>query len=167
VSAAATAVVEVETSQEKSAQPPSGLDVTGCIDVALAAAACDAHALGMRWVDAAESAALNQHYRGKPGPTNVLAFPAPRLPGLPKGQTGYLGDLVVCVPVLEAEAAEQGKTLEAHAAHLLIHGCLHLAGYEHDTGADAERMERLETEVMAALGYADPYRPRPDGAADD
>ena len=167
VTSAAAAVMEIETWQDPEVQPPSGLDVRRCIELALASAECDVPSLGLRWVGSNESAQLNDRYRGKTGPTNVLAFPAPRLPGIPVAQAGYLGDLVICVPVLESEAAEQGKTSAAHAAHLLVHGCLHLAGYGHDTAAAAERMERLETEVMATLGYHDPYRPHTDWVPDD
>ena len=164
---AAAAVVEIETWLDPAVRPPVGLDARRCVEAALAAADCDAQGLGLRWVGIDESTELNARYRGKSGPTNVLAFPAPRLPGLPGEQSGYLGDIAICVPVLEAEAAEQGKTLHAHAAHLLIHGCLHLAGYEHDTVPAAERMERLETEVMAGLGHDDPYRSRLEGSVDD
>jgi len=158
--------VEIKSWHDPAVPPPAGLDTRRCIEAALAAAACDASALGLRWVGVDESADLNSCYRGKTAPTNVLAFPAPDLPGLPDEQSGYLGDIVICVPVLEAEADEQGKTLQAHATHLLIHGCLHLAGFEHGAAADAERMEHLETELMLGMGFEDPYRVQPDGAAD-
>jgi probable rRNA maturation factor len=164
---AAIAGVEIEISRDPSVRPPSGVDVRRCIEAALDAAGCNAASLGLRWVGADESAVLNTRYRGKTGPTNVLAFASPCLPGLPVGQTGYLGDIVICVPVLEAEAIEQGKTLQSHTTHLLIHGCLHLAGYEHEGAADAERMERLEIEIMAGLGYEDPYRKRAGWVADE
>ena len=164
--AAAEAGVEIETWQDPAVQLPPGLDARGCIEAALAAARREARSLGLRWVDTAEGKDLNNRYRAKPGPTNVLAFPAPRLPGLPgDSEADYLGDIVVCVPVMEAEAAAQGKTVQAHAAHLLVHACLHLVGYEHESAAEAEGMERIETEVMAVLGYEDPYRPKHDGAA--
>lgn len=160
--------MDIQTWQDPSVQLPPGLDAGRCIEAALGAVQREAHSLGLRWVSAAESAELNDCYRGKDGPTNVLAFPAPRLPGLPgDSELDYLGDIVVCVPVMEAEAAAQGKTPRAHAAHLLVHACLHLAGYQHEAAADAERMERVEIEVMAGLGYQDPYRPQPDGAAND
>lgn len=167
ITPAAAAVVEIEISQDPQVQPPADLDVRRCIELALASAECAGPSLGLRWVGSDESAKLNDRYRGKSGPTNVLAFPAPRLPGLPDAQAACLGDLVICVPVLESEAAGQGKTPAAHAAHLLVHGCLHLLGYDHDSTAAAERMERLETEVMATLGYDDPYRPRTHGVPDD
>lgn len=111
--------------------------------------------LAIRIVDAAESRALNRRYRGKDRPTNVLAFPAelPAELALP-----LLGDLVICREVVEAEAAAQAKPLDAHWAHMVIHGALHLIGYDHKTPAEAEAMEALEAEVLAELGWPDPYR---------
>ena len=163
---ATQAVMDIETWQDPSVQLPPGLDARRCIEAALAAVQRESQSLGLRWVSADESAEMNDRYRGKAGPTNVLAFPAPRLPGLPAdSEPDYLGDIVVCVPVMEAEAAAQGKTPRAHAAHLLVHGCLHLAGYAHEAAAEAARMERVETEVLAGLGYEDPYRLQPGGAA--
>lgn len=111
--------------------------------------------LSVRVVDEAEGRELNAAWRGKDYATNVLSFPAelPEALGLP-----LLGDLVLCAPVVAREAAEQGKPLDAHWAHLVVHGCLHLIGYDHETDADAGIMEALETEIMARLGYADPYQ---------
>lgn len=111
--------------------------------------------LTIRLVDEAESQCLNRDYRGKDYPTNVLSFPFAAPPGMPQL---HLGDLVICVPVMVREAAEQGKTLEAHWAHLVIHGCLHLLGFDHIDDADAEEMEALERDLLAQLGFADPYR---------
>lgn len=108
----------------------------------------------VRIVDEAESADLNTGYRGKAGPTNVLSFPFEAPPGIP---VGHLGDLVVCAPVVEREAAEQGKPLEGHWAHMLVHGMLHLQGYDHLEDAEATQMEALETQILAHLGYPDPY----------
>jgi len=105
----------------------------------------------IRLVDAEESQALNREYRGKDYPTNVLSFPYETEPVV-------LGDLVVCAPVVAREADAQGKTLEAHYAHLVVHGLLHLQGYDHETGEeDARRMEDKEREILASLGFADPY----------
>lgn len=114
----------------------------------------------LRVVGEAESQALNHDYRGKDYPTNVLSFPydEPPVP-LEDGETEYLGDLVVCLPVVEREAAEQGKTPTQHWAHLLVHGLLHLQGYDHITDGEAEEMEALETAVLARLGFPDPYQP--------
>jgi len=105
-------------------------------------------------VDAATSADLNHRYRGKNYPTNVLSFPAdlPAELGLP-----LLGDLVVCAEVVAREAAEQGKTPSAHWAHMLVHGTLHLLGYDHIDDLEAEAMETLETAIVTALGFAPPY----------
>ena len=142
---------------------PAGLQPEDWIKAALAVLDFSTAGMSLRWVDEAESAALNQQYRGKSGPTNVLAFPAPQMPGLPAGEMDYLGDLVVCVPVLLCEAAEQGKSPKAHAAHLLVHGCLHLAGYQHECAEQAAVMEQLEIQLLAQLGFTDPYQLRADG----
>jgi probable rRNA maturation factor len=114
----------------------------------------DAAELVVRIVDAAEMTALNQRYRGKSGITNVLSFPYESLPGV---SSGLLGDVVVCAPVVAEEAIRQGKSQEAHWAHLVMHGVLHLLGYDHHHDADARRMEALETRLLAGLGFADPY----------
>ncbi|PJK10060.1 rRNA maturation RNase YbeY [Lysobacteraceae bacterium NML120232] len=115
--------------------------------------------LAIRIVDNEESQALNRHYRGKDYPTNVLSFPAERPPGLPKNaRFPLLGDLLICAPVVAREAAEQGKPLNAHYAHMTVHGVLHLLGWDHENDADAEAMEQLEREILAGLGIADPYR---------
>lgn len=106
-------------------------------------------------VDEAEGEELNSQYRGKDYPTNVLSFPAdiPEEVGVP-----LLGDLVVCAPVVEREAQEQGKTLAAHWAHMLVHGTLHLLGFDHIDDDEAEAMEQLETEIITGLGYPAPYQ---------
>ncbi|WJW74890.1 rRNA maturation RNase YbeY [Thiohalobacter sp. IOR34] len=108
----------------------------------------------VRIVDAAESAELNRTYRHREGPTNVLSFPFEAPPGV---ELPLLGDLVICAPVVARQAAGQGKTLEAHWAHMLVHGMLHLQGYDHMTAEEAGRMEGLECEILARLGYANPY----------
>ncbi len=110
--------------------------------------------LGLRVVDADEGQALNRDYRGKDYATNVLSFPAELPPGL---KLPLLGDLVLCAPVVAREAAEQGKPLAAHYAHLTVHGVLHLLGYDHMAEAEAERMEAEERRILAGLGIADPY----------
>lgn len=105
-------------------------------------------------VDEAESQALNLEYRAQDKPTNVLSFPAdiPEEIGIP-----LLGDLVICAPIVAHEALEQKKTLAAHWAHILIHGTLHLLGYDHIEDADAEVMEALETQLVQQLGFPSPY----------
>jgi len=104
----------------------------------------------VRFVDEAEGRELNARYRGKDNPTNVLSFPY-----APPPDTA--GDLVVCAPVVLREAAQQDKAPEAHFAHLIVHGMLHLQGYDHETDADAASMEQKEREILAVLGYPDPY----------
>ncbi|QSX39923.1 rRNA maturation RNase YbeY [Shewanella cyperi] len=111
--------------------------------------------LTIRLVDSDESRSLNHSYRGKDKPTNVLSFPFEAPPGV---ELPLLGDLVICAEVVENEAAEQHKTLEAHWAHMVVHGCLHLLGYDHIEDAEAEEMEALETELLQGLGFADPYQ---------
>lgn len=116
-----------------------------------------ARELTVRIVGEAESRQLNAGWRGKDRPTNVLAFPGGD-PGLPGGADYPLGDLVVCAPVVSQEAAEQRKTVESHWCHMIVHGTLHLVGYDHQTPDEAVRMEGLEREILAELGHPDPYR---------
>ncbi len=108
----------------------------------------------IRIVDEEESQQLNHQYRGKDRPTNVLSFPFESPPGI---DLPLLGDLVICVQVVEKEAIEQHKTLTAHWAHMVIHGMLHLQGYDHILDQDAEVMENLEKGLMQKLGFEDPY----------
>ena len=115
--------------------------------------------LGVRVVGPAESRRLNCRYRGKDTPTNVLSFPA-QWPGVIDTVPRPLGDLVICAQVVRAEAREQGKALRAHWAHLVVHGALHLIGYDHQREPDAHRMERREIRVLRRLGFANPYRSR-------
>lgn len=108
----------------------------------------------LRVVGEEEGAMLNERWRGKRGPTNVLSFPAEIPPGV---RSAHLGDIVVCAPVVLREAAAQGKPPAAHWAHMTVHGLLHLLGYEHDSDVTASAMEALETRILARLGYTDPY----------
>ena len=110
--------------------------------------------LSIRIVDTAEGRALNRDYRGKDYATNVLSFPAELPPGI---DLPLIGDLAICAPVVLREAAEQSKLARDHWAHLTVHGVLHLLGHDHLEDAEAERMERLETRILAGLGIADPY----------
>lgn len=105
----------------------------------------------VRYVAGAEARRLNREFRGKDYATNVLSFPY----GFPRGPIA--GDIVICAPVVAREAREQGKSVRAHHAHLLVHGLLHLQGYDHEREADARRMERREREVLAQFGFPDPY----------
>ncbi len=111
-------------------------------------------ALTLRIVSEAESQQLNHDYRKKNKPTNVLSFPFEAAPDF---STPYLGDVVICAKVVQKEAQEQGKKLNHHWAHMVVHGCLHLLGYDHIKSRDAEEMETLEREVLAALNIPDPY----------
>jgi probable rRNA maturation factor len=108
--------------------------------------------LSIRIVSEAESAELNSHYRHKQGATNVLSFPVPA--GLPDA---LLGDLAICATVVAREAQEQHKSLDAHWAHLTVHGVLHLKGYDHEVPNEADAMEAIEKQILAYLGYQDPY----------
>lgn len=114
-------------------------------------------ALAVRLVDKDEGRRLNRDYRGKDYPTNVLSFPFEPPPGLDE-PLPERGDLVICAPVVAQEAREQGKPEADHWAHLVVHGVLHLLGYDHEQAAEAERMEALERRILADLGIADPYR---------
>ena len=110
--------------------------------------------LTIRVVDEEESQSLNSQYRGKDNPTNVLSFPfeAPA-----EIELDLLGDLVICAPVVGKEATEQSKEEIAHWAHMVIHGTLHLQGYDHIEDEEAEAMEALEVKILSALGFPDPY----------
>ena len=124
----------------------------GWVDAALeGAGAC---MVNLRIVDLAEGWALNREWRGKDAATNVLSFPAdmPELDG-----KRILGDVVLCAPVIEQEASEQGKSLEAHWAHLVTHGLLHLLGFDHIKGTQAAAMETREIEILERLGFSNPY----------
>jgi len=105
--------------------------------------------LGIRVVGSRESRALNGRWRGRDRATNVLSFP---------GAGSQIGDIVVCAPVVAREARAQGKALPAHWAHMVVHGTLHLLGFDHVRESDAKRMERRERSLLARLGFADPYR---------
>jgi probable rRNA maturation factor len=100
---------------------------------------------------------LNAAYRGKDVPTNVLAFPLQRPPGVPPEADGYLGDIVLAAETILREADAQGIEPLDHLQHLVVHGLLHLLGYDHDTAAAAKAMERLETAILSGIGVADPY----------
>lgn len=112
--------------------------------------------ISLRIVDEEEGRSLNHTWRNKDYPTNVLSFPV----GEPIEQApGLLGDMVICAPIVAREANEQGKTIEAHWAHLVVHGMLHLQGYDHEQQDEAEKMEALEISILDKIGYANPYEP--------
>lgn len=137
---------------------PAARSFRAWIELALRGAKRRAAAeLSLLIVDAAAGAELNRDYRGKNYATNVLSFPVELPPGV---KSPLIGDLAVCAPVVAREAQEQGKSLRDHYAHMVIHGTLHLIGYDHIDDADAAAMEALETKLLATLGIADPYAPR-------
>ena len=108
----------------------------------------------LRAVDAAEGRRLNHEFRGSDRATNVLSFPFEPPPGV---ELDHLGDLVICAPVVAREAVQQGKPAAAHWAHMVVHGMLHLQGYDHETDEQAADMEGRETRILTALGFAAPY----------
>jgi probable rRNA maturation factor len=112
----------------------------------------------VRFVDTEQGRELNARYRGRDYATNVLSFPYAPPPALE-------GDLAVCAEVVQREAQEQGKAPEAHFAHLIVHGMLHLQGFEHDNDSDAARMEEREIAILARLGYQNPYEDRQDSGS--
>jgi probable rRNA maturation factor len=116
-------------------------------------ALADPAELTVRIVGEEEGRALNRGFRAKDYATNVLTFDYEREPVV-------LADLVLCAPVVEREAAEQGKALDAHYAHLIVHGALHAQGWDHETPAEAEEMEAYETEILVGLGFPPPYEPK-------
>lgn len=134
---------------------PTRADLTAWIRTALAGRRGQ---VTVRVVDEAEGATLNQTYRHQSGPTNVLSFAVGADPMLPNAlRRPPLGDIVICAPVVAHEAAVQGKPLAAHWAHMVVHGGLHLLGYDHMDAAQAEIMERCEVDILATLGFPDPY----------
>lgn len=149
--------VRIELARRVRSWSPAGVHLARWASAALGARAAGRE-LGVCMVGAAESARLNARYRGRSGPTNVLSFAPARLPRGARPMVPPLGELVICPRVLAAEARAQAKTLRAHWAHLVVHGTLHLAGYDHARAADARRMERREIAVLRRLGFANPYR---------
>jgi probable rRNA maturation factor len=139
----------------RSGWQPTAADFRSWAAAALGRAAAERE-LAVRLVARSESRALNARYRGRDHATNVLSFPA-----LPSATSvaGWLGDLVLCPAVLRTEARAQHKSARAHWAHLVVHGVLHLMGFEHELPAQARRMERREIASLRRLGIANPYRP--------
>lgn len=146
--------IDIE-SNSQSTLIPSLTELERWISAALQSQALEGAEVSVYIVDEDEGQELNAQYRGKDYPTNVLSFPADIAEevGVP-----LLGDLVVCAPVVEHEAQEQGKTLQAHWAHMLVHGTLHLLGFDHIEDDEAEAMEALETQIVTGLGYPAPYQ---------
>jgi len=146
--------IDIE-SNSQSTLIPSLIELERWISAALQSQALEDAEVSVYIVDEDEGQELNSQYRGKDYPTNVLSFHADIAEevGVP-----LLGDLVVCAPVVEREAQEQGKTLQAHWAHMLVHGTLHLLGFDHIEDDEAEAMEVLETQIVTGLGYPAPYQ---------
>ena len=149
--------VRVEFQRQVRSWSPTRRDLTRWASVA-AGSGAGGRELGVCVVGAPESRRLNARFRGLDAPTNVLSFTAGALPHAPAGGARTLGELVICPRVLRAEARAQDKSLKAHWAHLVVHGTLHLLGYDHERAADARRMERREIAVLRRLGFANPYR---------
>jgi probable rRNA maturation factor len=151
----AGAGLELQLRRRVRAWAPSRHELTRWAGAALGRRA-EGGELAVAIVGAPESRRLNARYRGRDYPTNVLSFPAAAAAAAARPRP--LGDLVICARVLRAEARAQEKALRAHWAHLVVHGALHLIGYDHEAGADARRMERREIAVLRRLGFANPYR---------
>lgn len=147
-------MIELDVQLASTGKVPTAAELQRWCELALRQRSGDSE-LTIRMVDEEEGRELNRTWRHKDYPTNVLSFPT----DVPDEflDIPLLGDLVICVPVVEREAAEQGKSLAAHWAHLVIHGCLHLLGYDHIEDAEAEEMEALERQLLAELGHPDPY----------
>ena len=124
-------------------------EIRGLVRASLAGYAGDGD-VTVRLVGEAESRALNRRWRKTDRPTNVLAFAA-------DPSSGEIGDIVICLPLVRAEADERGTSADSHFAHLVVHGCLHLAGLDHDEPQRARRMEALESELLAHAGWRDPW----------
>ena len=139
---------------------PSGQDIHDWIEAALQQSGRSPGGkveLAVRIVDAEEMRTLNNHYRQQDKATNVLSFPAGAMAGLPGDASRLLGDVVVCASVVAAEANAQGKAMADHWCHMLVHGTLHLLGFDHETVTEAAKMEALEAEILASRNVTDPY----------
>ena len=159
--------VEVQIATRAKGVPARG-EIVAWAEAALGEPAVGgAGELTVRVVGKPEGTRLNRDYRGMDRPTNVLSFPFDDQPGPEGERLGLLGDVVICAPVVSAEASQQGKTLSAHYAHLVIHGVLHLRGFDHQDEAEAAAMETLESTLVTGLGFPDPYQsPGPHGEVD-
>ena len=138
---------------------PSAAELTVWAETALGAVGHPRAAITVRLVSEAEGRALNRDFRGRDYATNVLSFPFPEVPPEAMAELGahYIGDLAVCAAVVQREAEEQGKPAADHWAHMVVHGVLHLVGFDHQADAEAETMEAQERAILARLGIADPY----------
>ena len=143
---------------------PSDDEIRSWVELAVDSAGTELNGeieVAVRVVDADEIRTLNGQYRQQDNLTNVLSFPAGDSHGLHGGDVLLLGDVVVCAAVVSAEAEAQGKKIADHWAHMLVHGALHLLGYDHEADSEAAAMERLETRILTGRGVADPYTGTP------
>jgi probable rRNA maturation factor len=152
-----TAQVDVQIAVDDGSVPGSDEIATWVNRAVQAAGHRDEAEVSVRVVDATEMRELNGEYREQDKATNVLSFPAGAIEGLPFDAESPLGDIVVCAAVVRAEAEEQGKTVVDHWAHMMVHGTLHLLGFDHDNDSDANIMEGLEIQILGGHGIADPY----------
>ena len=147
-------MLELDVQNAYSGDIPDTADFTRWAQAALLERGEKLTELSIRIVEKEESQSLNLEYRGKDKPTNVLSFPFENPPGI---DLPLIGDLVICADVVKQEAAEQEKTEIAHWAHMVVHGCLHLLGYDHIEDDEAEIMESMEKRILLQLGFDDPY----------
>lgn len=154
-----TAVIDYQQAyspqDDIAARIPDASTLKSWADTVLNALNINEKEITVRFVDENESHALNHQYRGKDKPTNVLSFPFECPPGV---ILNLLGDLVICAPIIEKEAGEQNKTVNNHYAHMVVHGILHLLGYDHIEDDEADEMEALEIKLLAQLSIDDPYQ---------
>ena len=149
-------IVEVAVEDEAWSAVPD-LEVLARTAALAALAGHGQSTVSLLFADDAEVARLNSRWRGKSGPTNVLSFPAAPGTARPDGSVPHLGDIVLAAGVVGREAAEQGKPMAAHMAHLIVHGVLHLLGFDHGSDRCAGEMEAREIALLRQLGIADPY----------
>ena len=140
--------------QTDSKEIPSDLEIAGWVSAALAIQTDDYHELGIRIINEQDSSYLNSTYRNKGGATNILSFPCESSAEI---DIRILGDLAICQPVVAREAMTQGKPYRSHFAHMIVHGVLHLLGYDHMVDKDAQEMEQIEIAVLAKIGIKNPY----------
>lgn len=155
----ATLTVDVQVACDDTDIPPH-TEIHNWVEAAVqqsGRAASDGLEVAVRMVDAEEIQTLNKLYREQDKVTNVLSFPTGEIEGLPDEASRALGDVVVCASIVAAEASEQGKRLADHWAHMLVHGTLHLLGFDHETDAGAGEMEALESKILASQNVTDPY----------
>ena len=150
--------IDVQRATDENSTPDDAFVVAWVTRAIEAAGEAGAREVSVRIVDADEMQGLNRDYRDKDRPTNVLSFPAGDVAGLPDDEPVPLGDIVVCAGVVRDEAADQGKAVPDHWAHMLVHGALHLLGHDHESETEAEAMEALEARILEAHGIGDPYK---------